>query len=168
MDLLSNEGEGADEEEENSDAVSIDYNRELRANDTSTSAKPSHDGEGRTPSADRFAEMFQLFSYSNGNLLEDHGKLSWYELRPYELLELHRRGSFIPLPRNPVAYAEPYFESRAWLLGPNDVQIDSVEAKVRRALQGKSPEVRKWKEWVVIRDGAIAFSRDLMARVLLS
>lgn len=167
LDKLSHEGEGADEDDEDWDVFSLDYNRELRASDTSTSEKPSPHPSGRTPSADRFAATFALFSYSNGHVLEDDASLSWYNLRPYELVELHRLGTVVALPRSPVAYAAPYFDSRVLVLDTAVAELDGAARRMRR----KKPEERRaeWKaRWVVVRDGVLAFCKDVVVRVRFS
>jgi hypothetical protein len=58
-------------------------------------------------------ERFPLITFSTGQLLDDSFSLSWYKLRPNELLELHPHKNIIRLPRNSMTdYIQPYFECR--------------------------------------------------------
>jgi hypothetical protein len=46
-------------------------------------------------------------------MLEDDFLISWYRLRPYELLEMHLAGGIVMLPREVGGeYVKPYFEAR--------------------------------------------------------
>ena len=49
---------------------------------------------------------------SNAYILEDDFRLSWYNLLPYELLEIRFVGGIVGLPREvAVHYVCPYFEA---------------------------------------------------------
>ena len=59
------------------------------------------------------ADHYVLISFSTGTILEDIYSLSRYKLRPYELLEIHRSGTVVLLPREvAVEYVQPYFHAR--------------------------------------------------------
>lgn len=50
-------------------------------------------------------------------MLEDEFTLSWYNLRPYELLEMHPVGIVAPLQRDVlVDYIQPYFQAKVRVL----------------------------------------------------
>lgn len=56
---------------------------------------------------------YTLVSFSTNYMLEDDFRLSFYALRPYELLELHPARHIIRLPRETLTqYVQPYFEAR--------------------------------------------------------
>ena len=61
--------------------------------------------------------QYTLVRFSTGQILEDDFPLSWYAVRPYELLEVHRAGLILRLPREvPSEYIEPYFEAHVKFL----------------------------------------------------
>jgi hypothetical protein len=52
-----------------------------------------------------------MLAFSTGLLLEDDYSLSWYRLRPHELLELHPPGTLVRLQRDVMLeYVKPYLE----------------------------------------------------------
>ncbi|KAH9974727.1 hypothetical protein BGW80DRAFT_154274 [Lactifluus volemus] len=54
---------------------------------------------------------YPILAFSTGQLLEDDFSLSWYHLRPHELLELHPPGTIVPLQRETMLdYIQPYLE----------------------------------------------------------
>ena len=54
---------------------------------------------------------YQMLAFSTGQLLEDDYSLSWYRLRPHELLELHPPDTMVRLPREVMLeYIQPYLE----------------------------------------------------------
>ncbi|KAG8836300.1 hypothetical protein FRC17_007451, partial [Serendipita sp. 399] len=55
------------------------------------------------------AKNYRLVSFSNGNVLDDKDPLSFYGIKPFELLELQPAARCIRLAR--PTYLEPYFES---------------------------------------------------------
>jgi hypothetical protein len=66
---------------------------------------------------------YQMLTFSTGQLLEDDFSLSWYHLRPHELLELHPPGTIVPLQRETMLdYIQPYleFDVRALRVVVND------------------------------------------------
>ncbi|KAK7472061.1 hypothetical protein VKT23_000174 [Stygiomarasmius scandens] len=55
--------------------------------------------------------LVTVIRFSTGQILEDHFALGWYELKPYELLEIHRKGVILSLPRTlTLEYISPYWE----------------------------------------------------------
>lgn len=69
--------------------------------------------EDRAAEAARLSARYTLMTFSTGQILEDDFLMSWYHLRPYELLELHPAGALITLPREiMVDYIQPYFEAK--------------------------------------------------------
>jgi hypothetical protein len=59
------------------------------------------------------SSQYVLISFSTGQLLEDDFTLSWYNLRQYELLELHNIASDMRLPRDIMHdYIQPIFEAK--------------------------------------------------------
>ncbi|KAJ3995122.1 hypothetical protein F5050DRAFT_357264 [Lentinula boryana] len=56
-------------------------------------------------------DLLNLIRFSTGQILERHCSLSDYEIKPYELLEVHRWGVVTRLPREiTFKYIEPYWE----------------------------------------------------------
>ncbi|KAH7912340.1 hypothetical protein BJ138DRAFT_1178917 [Hygrophoropsis aurantiaca] len=86
------------------------------------SAKPLHLSNTSAPvnasrnegtASNPISEQYTLISFTTGAILEDDFALSWYNLRAYELLELHCSNNVVPLPREVLAdYVQPYFEAR--------------------------------------------------------
>lgn len=61
----------------------------------------------------RISALYSLVTFSTGCTLEDDFPISWYKIRPYELLEMHLAGSVVTLPRQiMVEYVKPYFEAK--------------------------------------------------------
>ena len=59
------------------------------------------------------ASLYTLLTFSTSHILEDEFPISWYHLRPYELIEMHPAGGVISLPRVVMSeYVMPYFEAR--------------------------------------------------------
>jgi len=59
---------------------------------SSTTPPPPPASTGHPPT-----QSFTLLSFSSGFVLEDEASLEWYNLRPFELLELHRTAGIVPL-----------------------------------------------------------------------
>lgn len=61
--------------------------------------------------------QYTIIRFATGQILEDDFPLSWYAIRSYELLEVHRAGVVLRLPRElPSEYIQPYFEARVRVL----------------------------------------------------
>ncbi len=117
------------------------------------------------------AQKYILFSFSCGHTLEDEASLNWYKIRPFELLELHRVGAVVPLPRrSALAYAEPYFESPVRVC-----EGISNKQKARKGAGGvaatvgvrgitedqHSAHALEWKNrWAIIREGMLNLCKD--------
>ncbi|KAF5343078.1 hypothetical protein D9758_011123 [Tetrapyrgos nigripes] len=102
-----------------------------------------------TPSYETYHPMLvTVMRFSTGQILEDHFALGWYELKPYELLEIHRRGVILTLPRTlTVDYISPYWEGyvralRVVLRGPNNLAV-SVLLRGLAVLEEKTFEKSK-------------------------
>ncbi|KZT29576.1 hypothetical protein NEOLEDRAFT_1128368 [Neolentinus lepideus HHB14362 ss-1] len=118
-----------DEDEDGSDDIfPVDQNKYIRpnrdhyhntafANDRPSpdNAPPSTKSARQSRSESRLCHHshFSLLTYSTFHLLEDDYTISWYRLRPYELLEMHLAGAIIRLQRDSLLkYVEPYFECK--------------------------------------------------------
>ena len=63
--------------------------------------------------ATHLTSLYFLVTFSMGLILEDGFPVSWYKLRPYELLEMHLAEGLVTLPREiMVDYVQPYFEAK--------------------------------------------------------
>ncbi|KAF9223456.1 hypothetical protein BS17DRAFT_734300 [Gyrodon lividus] len=75
--------------------------------------KPSSSTKTVQPGSSPLVDQYTLISFSTGTILEDDFTLSWYNFRPYELLEMHRFGTVVSLPRDVMPeYIQPYFEAK--------------------------------------------------------
>ncbi|TFY50885.1 hypothetical protein EVG20_g11275, partial [Dentipellis fragilis] len=77
-------------------------------------------------------QQYSLLTFSTGLLLEDDYSLSWYQLRPHELLELHPPGLVVRLPREiMLEYIQPYFEAKVKALrivwSDKDFRLDKLD-----------------------------------------
>ncbi|KAF8134999.1 hypothetical protein EV363DRAFT_1447792 [Boletus edulis] len=132
-------------------------------------------------------DRYTLLSFSTGTVLEDEFTLSWYNLRPYELLEMHPVGILAPLQRDVLEeYIQPYFQAKVrvlrsmWNQKHGRFETAGVDATSQKtmdklthkldALSTKStalhPEKRRktkvdWKgRWVVIHQGCLFLCKD--------
>lgn len=104
------------------------------------------------------AHKYALYSFSCGHLLEDEASLSWYKLRPFELLEMHRVNGVIHLPRSSLlAYIEPYFEATVMV---------SEGATSRKSRTGRGTRISEERNaawlvrWAFIREGVLNLCKD--------
>lgn len=135
------------------------------------------------PGSSPVTDQYTLISFSTGTILEDDYALSWYKLRPCELLEMHRSGKVVQLPREIMSeYVQPYFESKARALravwSVKSGRFESPAATGNR-LRGRSrdkistvhiplqPEKKRrkakveWKDrWIVINHGTLSLCKD--------
>ncbi|KAG2157923.1 uncharacterized protein EDB93DRAFT_1238284 [Suillus bovinus] len=132
------------------------------------------------PGSSPVTDQYTLVSFSTGAILEDDYALSWYKLRPCELLEMHRLGKVVQLPREMISeYVQPYFESKARALRAvwsiKSARFESPTANGNR-LNARSrdkistvqtPEKKRrktkveWKDrWVVINHGTLSLCKD--------
>ncbi|KAF7370292.1 hypothetical protein MSAN_00660500 [Mycena sanguinolenta] len=105
--------------------------------------------------------QYTLIRFSTGQLLEDDLPLSFYDMQANELLELHRVGIIVTLPRaHPTRYLDAYWEGRVRVLRmkPLDDEEDSYPLYKVRQLETRALE---WRErWLVVREGSIYLCRD--------
>ncbi|KAF7309031.1 hypothetical protein MKEN_01104500 [Mycena kentingensis (nom. inval.)] len=118
------------------------------------------------PKGDLYSQ-YTLIRFATGQLLEDDLPLTFYDLQPDELLELHRLGVVIPLPRSDLKrYRDAYWEGwvRLLRLQPAEGDDDSYHLYRVRHLETRSMD---WKDrWVVVREGALFIYRDQASRHL--
>ncbi|KAJ7181045.1 hypothetical protein C8R46DRAFT_1187279 [Mycena filopes] len=105
--------------------------------------------------------QFTLIRFSTGQLLEDDLPLSFYDMQADELLEIHRIGVVVTLPRaHPTRYLEAYWEGwvRVLRMRPLEDEEDSYTLyKIRRA----ETRALEWRDrWLVVREGSIYLCRD--------
>ncbi|KAJ6581942.1 hypothetical protein B0H19DRAFT_1252101 [Mycena capillaripes] len=105
--------------------------------------------------------QFTLIRFSTGQLLEDDLPLSFYDMQADELLELHRAGVVVPLPRaNPARYLDAYWEGsvRVLRMRPIEDEEDSYALYKIRHMETRALE---WQNrWLVVREGSIYLCRD--------
>lgn len=86
---------------------------------TSISGSEHRPGQRQQPTVDiaQLSTQYTLVTFSVGQILEDEFLVSWYNIRSYELLEMHLAGAVVNLPREvKVEYVKPYFEGKVkWL-----------------------------------------------------
>lgn len=155
---------GDDEEEDQSDGLSSNGSFEYSYGDNGK--RPKHGPSARggshtirlsisasdfrapTPSeCKNISSRYVLVAFSTGQILEDDFPVSWYNLRPYELLEMHMAGAVVSLPREIKAeYVQPYFECKVKCLRivwgerlrneTSSMSSGKVRIKVRRKRSG--------------------------------
>lgn len=125
--------------------------------------------EQSPPPDTQFSSQFTLIRFSTGQILEDDFTLEWYSLAPYELIEIHRNGMILRLPRASVPeYAAPYFEAKVLALRVVGTDYRSGEGKGKgksTAIHDSHMRKRKaqlqWAErWLVIREGVFKLCKD--------
>ncbi|KAJ7085425.1 hypothetical protein B0H15DRAFT_1023459 [Mycena belliarum] len=96
--------------------------------------------------------QFTLIRFSTGQLLEDELPLSFYDMQPNELLELHHLGVVVTLPRaNLARYLDTYWEGwvRVLRMRPIDDEEDSYLLYKIRPTETRT---LKWCDrWLVAR-----------------
>ncbi|KAG0705730.1 hypothetical protein DFH29DRAFT_905700 [Suillus ampliporus] len=178
-----------DEYEEDSDDFDFSYRHpELRRQTIYSrrpgklSTIPAPSSQTIQPGSSPVTDQYTLISFSTGTILEDDYALSWYNLRPCELLEMHRAGKVVQLPREVMAdYIQPYFECKVKALravwSPKAGRFESPAAN-RNSLSTRSkdklsiptplqPEKKRrkakveWKDrWIVINQGTLSLCKD--------
>jgi hypothetical protein len=141
----------------------------------------SHAREPPSPS------QYHLIPFSTGQILEDDFTLSWYNLRPYELLEMHDSSSDMRIPREIMLnYVQPYFEAnvKALRLVRKDEGSHGQESSGGKAKSGKSGKTKvfesewerekdrkkrkaklEWRDrWLVIRQGVLTLCKHRTVR----
>ena len=136
------------------------------------------------PGSSPVTDQYTLVSFSTGTILEDDYTLSWYNLRPHELLEMHRSGKVVQLPREVMTdYIQPYFEAKVkalravWSPMSGRFETPANDKTNRNSYRGRSkdrismapplPERKKrkakveWKDrWIVINQGTLSICKD--------
>lgn len=129
-----------------------------------------------SPTAGGFlADRYTLISFSTGTILEDNQTISWYKLRPHELLEIHRSGTVVSLPREvAMNYVQPYFHARIKALlavwshksGRFKPPGHSTEHEIGHKKRDRPTPPRwkpklEWKDrWVVIHNDILSLAKD--------
>jgi hypothetical protein len=115
-----------------------------------------------------------IVRFSTGQALEDDFTMSWYDIKPHELLEIHRTGIILRLPRHDLpAYVQPYWEgwvkSLRVIYKPSssvikDAGVQSGQTSVDQNRTKKAPKF-EWKDrWVVLSDGMLSLCKDQSVR----
>ena len=155
-----------------------------RPGKSSSSAVPASSSQTVQPGSSPVTDQYTLVSFSTGAILEDDYALSWYSLRPYELLEMHRAGKVVQLPREILSeYTQPYFEAKGRALraiwSPKSGRFESpTKHKINRnsysprsrdkmSMPPLQPERKRrrakveWKDrWIVINQGTLSLCKD--------
>lgn len=135
------------------------------------------------PGSSPVTDQYTLISFSTGTILEDDFALSWYKLRPCELLEMHRSGKVVQLPREIMSeYVQPYFESKAralravWSVKSGRFEspaatgnrlnargrdkISTIQTPLQPEKKRRKAKV-EWKDrWIVINHGTLSLCKD--------
>ncbi|KAJ7073438.1 hypothetical protein B0H15DRAFT_1027473 [Mycena belliarum] len=116
---------------------------------------------GSTSGKGDLYSQFTLIRFSTGQLLEDELPLSFYDMQPNELLELHRLGVVVTLPRaNLARYLDAYWEGwvRVLRMRPIEDEEDSYPLYKIRPTETRTLE---WRDrWLVVREGRVYLCRD--------
>ena len=161
-------------------------------------SESSTDGSSTTVTATKsdLSTRYQILTFSNAHVLDDDFLLSWYNLRPYELLEIHGADSIVRLPRELIThYVRPYFEARARALKAvsrdywetsREVFVDKMGGGGKTSKSGKERLVSsdplayaakgkkktkktklEWRDrWIVIHQGVLSLCNDRSVRSL--
>ncbi|KAF9499939.1 hypothetical protein BDN71DRAFT_1502425 [Pleurotus eryngii] len=119
------------------------------------------------------ASQYTLIRFSTGQILEDDFTISMYDIRPYELLEIHRANVIVNLPRHILRdYIRPYWEGPIKVLrvvwrddpGPtkhNDRHYRDDLPRVRGQRERKTKTALEWRDrWIVIKAGVLLVFKD--------
>ncbi|EJD46245.1 hypothetical protein AURDEDRAFT_184526 [Auricularia subglabra TFB-10046 SS5] len=132
-------------------ALSLDGHASLNAHARSRRAQRVRQLE-RANTGDDISAQFCLISFSNGHILEDGLKISTYNLRPYELLELQRRNDSVYVSRR--VYLKPHFDMPLLVL---KIQRSEERAAAAANLTISTPDSSRF--------GTIRASKGGVARV---
>ncbi|KAF7424872.1 hypothetical protein PC9H_010183 [Pleurotus ostreatus] len=119
------------------------------------------------------ASQYTLIRFSTGQILEDDFTISMYDIRPYELLEIHRANVIVNLPRHILRdYIRPYWEGPIKVLrvvwrddpGPTkheDRHYRDDLPRVRGQRERKTKTALEWRDrWIVIKAGVLLVFKD--------
>lgn len=155
--------------------------------------KPHSSSQSLQPGSSPLVDRYIIISFSTGSILEDEFTLSWYNLRPYELLEMHPVGTVAPLRRDVLAdYIQPYFQAKVRVLrvvwnhrsgrfeAPGiDIQYEPYNGYMAKdklahtldSLSSKSSNEKRrktkvnWKaRWIVINQGILSLCKEHVVR----
>lgn len=159
---------------------STKLSRTLGVDRPSISGVPTATSEAEIPPAYE-PKSLTLIRFATGQLLDDDWTLEDYNIKPGELIEMHRVGVTPPLPRRDIsAYVQPYWEGWAKTLRVVYKDILTIEdpkkpstknvkhasgdqgtADGRRVDEGPRSTRLEWRDrWVVIRDGLLLLCKD--------
>ncbi|KAJ7625597.1 hypothetical protein FB45DRAFT_921829 [Roridomyces roridus] len=116
---------------------------------------------GAGPKGDLYSQ-FTLIRFSTGQLLEDDLPLSFYDLQTDELLEIHRLGVVVTLPRAyPKRYLDAYWEGWVRVLRIRPLEDEEEDAWSLYKIKQNETRPVEWKDrWLVVREGIIYLCRD--------
>lgn len=131
-------------------------------------------------------QAYVLLTFSTTQILEDRFSLSWYDIHPNELLELHPASvSFVSLERCSLdAYITPYFAARVWALRIVGNKLEGAPSILRKrygeddgTAEGRAPGARdkgkrkvavEWKErWAIIHQGVFSLCKERHVSLVL-
>ena len=120
-------------------------------------------------------DKLSLIRFSTGQWLEDDFTLEWYDIKPFELLEVHRAGVVFRLSRHNLNdYVQPYWEGWARALRvilrpsvPGDPISKPVKAN-RSSKDNHSAQLEWRNRWVVIQQGCLYVCKDRTVSALCS
>jgi hypothetical protein len=102
---------------------------------------------------DALTSPWALYAFSDGHRLEDREDLKSYNITPHSLLEIHRVGAYVTLPRN-HHYILPFYREDvivAWIHLPSMSQSPDPYADKKKALNSSaSVSKQKWT-WATVR-----------------
>ncbi|KAJ7656427.1 hypothetical protein DFH06DRAFT_1473648 [Mycena polygramma] len=105
--------------------------------------------------------QFTLIRFSTGQLLEDDLPLSFYDMQADELLELHRAGVVVTLPRaNPTRYLDAYWEGWVRVLRMRPIEDEEDSYSLYKIRQAETRQLEWRDRWLVVREGCIYLCRD--------
>ncbi|KAK1215002.1 hypothetical protein PQX77_022413 [Marasmius sp. AFHP31] len=119
-----------------------------------------------------------LIRFSTGQVLEDHYRVDDCSLSPYELIEIHRVGEVLSLPRTIIEqYVQPYWEG--WVKSLRVVARQPAHPSSSKKQKGKRLEKERenedgsgaanrqrrskldWRDrWVFVKDGVLNLRKD--------
>ncbi|KIO14684.1 hypothetical protein M404DRAFT_11639 [Pisolithus tinctorius Marx 270] len=125
----------------------------------------------------RLVDQYVLIAFSTGRVLQNDDTMSSCNLRPYELVEMHRSDMVVPLHRKVVLeYVQPYFHARvrallaAWSPKAGRFKLPGKATEHELGVHGKKREIPitlrwkpklEWKDrWVVIHKDILSLSKD--------
>ncbi|KAJ7092837.1 hypothetical protein B0H15DRAFT_777270 [Mycena belliarum] len=122
---------------------------------------------GSTSGKGDLYSQFILIRFSTGQLLEDELPLSFYDMQPNELLELHRLGVVVTLPRaNLARYLDAYWEGWVRVLRMRPIEDEEDSYLLYKIRPTKTRTLEWCDRWLVVREGRVYLCRDEMRLAL--